>query len=100
MLIDQQALGFLWALWPDSKPPMPPLFPSPNKQSFHGDEDEIDDEIIDGKWQHVVRGDYDYNDDYNPDDDDDIYIMMKCMCVCLSRFCLFCLPLAKLMIYI
>ena len=32
--------------------------------------------------------------------DDDIYIMMKCMCVCVSRFCLFCLPPAKLTIYI
>ena len=34
------------------------------------------------------------------DDDGDIYIMMKCMSVCLSRFCLFCLPPAKLTIYI
>ena len=34
----------------------------------------------------------DYNDD---DDDDDIYIMMKCLSVCVSRFCLFCLPPAK-----
>ena len=39
-------------------------------------------------------------DDGDCDDDDDIYIMMKCMSVCLSRFCLFCLPPAKLMIYI
>ena len=30
---------------------------------------------------------------------DDIYIMMKCVYVCLSRFCLFCLSLAKLTIY-
>ena len=37
----------------------------------------------------------------NDDDDDyDIYIMMKCMCVCLLCFCLFCLPPAKLTIYI
>ena len=78
MLIDQQALGFLWALWPDSKPPMPPLFPSPNKQSFNADEDEFDDVIIDGKWQQGVRHDYDYNDDYNPDDDDDdIKLLME-----------------------
>ena len=26
---------------------------------------------------------------------DNIYIMMKCMCVCLSGFCLFCPPPAK-----
>ena len=28
-------------------------------------------------------------DDDAYDDDDDIYIMMKCLYVCLSRFCLF-----------
>ena len=43
---------------------------------------------------------YDGNDDEDDDDDDDIYIMMKCVYVCLSRFCLFCLPPAKLTIYI
>ena len=30
--------------------------------------------------------DDEYDDD---DDDDDIYIMMKCLSVCMSRFCLF-----------
>ena len=29
-------------------------------------------------------------------DHDDIYVMVECMSVCLSRFCLFCLPPAKL----
>ena len=39
-------------------------------------------------------------DDDEDDDHDDIYIMVKCMYVCLSRFCLFSLPPAKLTIYI
>ena len=46
----------------------------------------------------VVIGDF--LDDDDDGDDDDIYIMMECMSVCLSRFCLFCRPPAKLMIYI
>ena len=45
--------------------------------------------------------DNDANDDESRNNDDaDIYIMMKCVYVCVSRFCLFCLPPAKLMIYI
>ena len=56
--------------------------------------------------QSLYQPDYGDDDDDNDDDDDDvaddddIYIMMKCVYVCLSRFCLFCLPPAKLTIYI
>ena len=79
--------------------------------------DAYDDDV-----DYVNLDDDDGDDD---DDDDDIYIMMKCLsvcyvfayfafplpscryiyndevCVCMSRFfCLFCLPPAKLTIYI
>ena len=43
---------------------------------------------------------HDDDDDNEADDVVDIYIMMKCVYVCLSRFCLFCPPPAKLTIYI
>ena len=47
----------------------------------------------------MVNDDDDNDDDDVDDDDDDIYIMMKfCMYVCMLRFCLFCLPPAKLTI--
>ena len=40
----------------------------------------------------IGYGAEDEDDDHGDDDHDDIYIMMKCMYVCLLRFCLFCLP--------
>ena len=62
----------------------------------HAEQEETDADGDDGADN---DGDDDDDDDEH-DDDDDIYIMMKCVYVCLSRFCLFCLPPAKLMIYI
>ena len=39
-------------------------------------------------------------DNVKQDNDDDIYIMVERMYVSMSRLCLFCLPPAKLTIYI
>ena len=54
------------------------------------------DKDLDTTSHQPAQGKADDDDDL----DDDIYIMMKCVYVCLLRFCLFCLPPAKLTIYI
>ena len=65
------------------------------------DNNENDDAFIWPALYDAKVGNNENDNDENYDsDDNDIYIMMKCMSVCLSRFCLFCLPPAKLTIYI
>ena len=69
-----------------------------NDDDNNNDNDDDDDDKTDLILSCIGLGDsYGDSDNDIRNYNDDIYIMMF---VCLSRFCLFCLPPAKLLIYI